>query len=158
MDRNFRHVRGAMAFESDSGANCMQRAAALALDLPGAEIVFGTLKAADPQMIATNPKASPIPFVHAWIEWRGDVYAPTLIERMGGLRAINRESYYRENEPRDVRRLSREDFDKIAKRFALSAAFRHHKQRAGKGEYVDAMLEAAGVKWTLSPWGTILPA
>lgn len=155
---SLRHLRGAIAFEAGQGATCMHRAAALALDLPRAEIYFGTFRPASPEEVASNPRASPEPFIHAWVEWEGRVFAPTLVEKLGGLHPINRQHYYETNSPRDVHKLPRAEFDKIARRFRLSAAFRHLKARAGHGEYVDAMLTAAGVKWKESERGTILPA
>lgn len=138
---------------------CFHRCAALMLDLPpDAEMVFGVLRAATAEERAKIPNASPVPFIHAWVEFRGQLLAPTTIERTGGeLRAMPLESYYQANQIRVTWRLRWPAFNQVARRFRLAAAFKHGSARTGSGEVVDALLKAAGVRYTLSERRTVLP-
>lgn len=155
-----KHLHGSMQFSARNGkGNCFQRSAALALDLSGSEIVFGTLRAANLKEVFEIPGASLEPFIHAWVEWRGFVYAPTTVERANGMLVpFEQQDYYQRNGATNIRRLPRAEFERIARRFRLSAAFRHAKQRAGDGEITTAMLDAAGVRWKLSENRSVMPA
>lgn len=155
------HLSGAMNFEGRGagGQACAHWAAALVLDLRGAELAFGTFEPLPPEQRTGAAGESTVPFIHAWVEWRGWVYAPTLIRALGGrLVPIEREAYYRANGARDVRVLPRARFDAIARRWGLSAAFRHRSARAGNGDLLAELLAAAGVRYTTSADRTLLPA
>lgn len=155
------HLAASLRFKSRTGATgtCVQRAAALMLDLRNAMLMFGVLRAATAEELAKNPDASPVPFIHAWVEWHGDVYAPSTMEKFKGeLVPIPRDAYYSANQIRQTWSLEAKPFGVIAKRYGLSAAFRHGKDRAGDGEITDALLKAAGVKYRLSERRTLLPA
>lgn len=154
------HLAAALGYRSSTGANsCVQRAAALMLDLTGATMVFGVVRAATPEEQASiGPKASPVPFIHAWVEYRGKLYAPTLVERFGDLRPFPIDVYYSANGVTRTWKLEHKAFMQIARRYSLSAAFRHQSERAGRGDVTDAILRAAGVKYVLSARRTLLPA
>jgi hypothetical protein len=154
------HLSAAMSYRSTTGQNtCVQRAAALMLDLTGAVLVFGVVRAATPEERAKiGPTASPVPFIHAWVEYRDEVYAPTLIERFGDLRPLPLDLYYSENGVERTWRLEHKAFMLVARRYRLSSAFRHNSDRAGHADVADALLRAAGVKYVLSERRTLLPA
>lgn len=157
---NLPHLAAALGYSSASGGNtCVQRAAALMLDMTGATLVFGVLRAATPEeRKRIGNRASPVPFIHAWVEYRGELFAPTLIETFGDLRALPLDVYYTENGIARTWRLEHKAFMQIARRYRLSSAFRHQSARAGDGEVTDALLRAAGVKYVLSERRTLLPA
>ena len=154
-----RHLHASLEFVSSTGKNnCIQRSAALALDLSGSEIVFATFRAATAEDLKTVPGGSLVPFSHAWVEWRGWAYAPTTLERTNMLLvAWDREEYRRVNGAHDVRVLQRSAFDRIARQFGLSSAFKHGRARAGQGECADAMLKTAGVRYRLGEGRAVLP-
>jgi hypothetical protein len=160
-DITLTHLASALTFKSRTGntGTCVQRAAALMLDLRNATLMFGVVRAATPEELEKNPDASPVPFIHAWVEWRGDVYSPSSIEKFKGeLLPLPKDVYYRANAVSRTWPLEPKAFQAVAKRFGLSAAFRHGKDRAGDGAVTDALLKAAGVKWKLSERRTLLPA
>lgn len=157
---NLTHLNAAVSYRSAHGNQCVLRSAALMLDLPGATLVFGVVRAATEAERAADPRASRVPFIHAWVEYDGRLlFAPTLIERMGGeLRPFAIDDYYTVNGVTRTWRLSHDDFMKVARRFKLSAAFRHGKDRAGHRDVSEALLAAAGVRYVLSERNTMLPA
>lgn len=159
-DVNLRHLEAAVRFaaRTPGAGTCIQRSAALMLDLRNATLVFGVMRAATPEELEKLPNASPVPFIHAWVELDGAVYSPTKISDAGDLRPFTKADYYSANEIRQTWTLSAVAFGAIAKRFGLSAAFRHNRARARSGDVTDALLTAAGVKWKLSERHTILPA
>lgn len=156
---NFPNLTAALALTSVTGNTCVQRSAALMLDLPGATMVFGVMRAATAEEIAKDHRASPVPFIHAWVEYGGELYAPTLMERMkGNLHPLPIDVYYSTNAITKTWRLSHAQFMLVAKRWKLASAFKHGSSRAGKGEIADDLLKAAGVRYVLSDRRTILPA
>jgi hypothetical protein len=154
-----RHLSAALAFKGRNGmGSCVLRSVALALDLPRAVITFGTIRAANEAEIATIPNASLVPFIHCWLEVDDVVIAPTTLERTAGvLVAMDRKSYYETNGVYSVRPVPRAAFDAIARRFRLSAAFRHGSGRAGKGNVAEALLAAANVRYVLGEHRALLP-
>lgn len=160
---DLRHLSAALAFKGRSGlGSCVQRSVALALDLPQAVVVFGTLRAASDEEIERGEaphNASRVPFIHCWLELGPAVLAPTTIERAGGLVVpMSRESYYELNDVRDARPVPRDAFDRIARRHRLSAALKHLSQRFGNHSVTEELLNAAGVKYVLGPDRALLPA
>jgi len=153
------NLKGAVEMMASNGQKlCIHRAAAFVLDMPGSELCFGTLRAATPLERLQQPGASPVPFIHAWGEYKGKVYAPTTIEAMGGLVPINRELYYDVNGIKDVHRLSRKDVLRISGEIGFSAHVRHGKPTRGGVSVGAAFLSAAGVQWVDGDDGGILPA
>jgi hypothetical protein len=127
------------------------------LDLPGATLVYGIVKASTPEELAKCSKSSPVPFIHAWVEYQGKVFAPTLIERFGFLNSISKDAYYATNGVTTTWRLEQPAFQAVAKRFKLASAFKHGSVRPGKGEVTEAFLNAAKVRYKLSERRTVLP-
>lgn len=155
-----RYLQAALNLQSRNGQNtCVQRAAALMLDLPAdATLVFGVVRAASADEQAKDPRASPVPFIHAWVEYAGQLYAPTLIERFKGeLRPIPIDVYYHTNAVTRTWRLGNAGFMQVARRWKLAASLKHGGARAGRGEVADALLQAAGVRYVLSARNTLLP-
>lgn len=156
-----KHLNSALNYEArvHNTATCIQRSTALAMDLNGSHMVFGTFRPGDAEERAKSPEVSTVPFIHAWVEWRGWVYAPTTLEKTRmALVPFNPVDYYRANGARDIRRVPRELFKAIVRKYELSSAFRHNRDRAGSGEVSEALLRAAGVKYRISDQRTILPA
>lgn len=155
------HLWGAMNIPTNHNHNLyIHRAAGFVLDMPGAELVFGTVRAAtDEEAAMIGPRASREPFIHAWAEIKGSVVAPTLIERMGGvLKGIDRDEYYKMNGVTDVHRLSRPDLLKVAKRIGLSRHLIKHVPTKGGASVGGSLMEAAGVKARSTEDGGIVPA
>lgn len=91
----------------DKSGLCFHRSAALCHDLPHSMVVVGTLDG-EPQTPANAPLCiAREQFLHCWVEYQGQVIAPTLIELHGGLNALDRYEYYSTNGVRDVRRIAR---------------------------------------------------
>lgn len=148
------NLASAMDQTSASGLGmCFYRAAALVLDLPASEMVFATFKGAPPEEVAKNPRHSPTPFIHAFVEWHGQVLAPTLFDGRAPF-MMDREPYYRANAARDFHRLTRVAVRRVA---AESGMLDWLKGKPVAG-IPTALLAAAGVKWRPSPdGGGVLP-
>jgi len=89
--------------------------------------------------------------IHAWVEYQGHVFAPTLIERMGSLHPIPVPLYYRENRVRNVKRLTREQvisIPNITEHLTTGVPL-------GEGRALgDELMNMAGIKWKTTPAGT----
>lgn len=153
------HLWGAMHMIGYAGNGlCIHRAAGFVLDTPGAELCFGTFRAASPEELAVDPRGSTEPFIHAWAELEGYAYAPTTIEAMGRLVPIDRDYYYRINGARDIRRLSRKDVLRISGEIGLSAHLRHDKPTRNGASVGQTLMDAAGVRHAVTADGGIIPA
>jgi len=126
----------------DGGNLCFHRAAALVLDLPSGFVCIGTVRAASPEELEANPDASPVPFLHAWVEVAGSVYSPTLMDFHGGqLMPIAKRTYYRENGIRDVYRMNRRDLKRLADEHGwCKLPFGEHNGGPGVGRVLIAAL------------------
>lgn len=153
------HLSAALRFKGRNGSgSCVQRSVALCLDLRGALLTFGTLRAANEEEAAVIANASREPFIHCWVEVDDTVFAPTTLEQTDFvLRPMRRSSYYELNGVRNVRYVPRQHFNALAKRYRLSSALRHDSQRFGSPEVTDAFLRAAGVRYRLSENRSLLP-
>lgn len=152
------HMVGAMTMEGAPGMSlCVHRAAGFVLDTPGAVLCFGTFRAATDEEAATIPNASREPFIHAWAEWRGLVYAPTTIEATGGLHPMNREGYYAVNGATDIVRMPRPALLKVAKQIGLQRHLLKHVPTKGGVSVGQTILAAAGVKFRVTPEGGLVP-
>lgn len=137
-------------------APCVMWSFALALDI-GGDVVCATLPGvADRDRALFPPNASDVPFIHAWTEKGGHVYSPTLARQHGGaLAPIDRDVYYRGNQPIELWRLGHRDVEALDRRLRFSAALKHGKRRAA-GATVRAVLSAAGVRYRVVD-GALLP-
>lgn len=158
--KNFPHLTGAILMEGRAGTGlCIHRAAAFVLDRPGADLCFGIFPAATEEEKAAIPNASDVSFIHAWAELSGMVYAPTTIERTGGVLApMRREGYYSINRVIRVKRLSRRQLLQISGQIGLSAHLRHGKPTRGGASVGGTLLDAAGVAWRETEDGGLVPA
>lgn len=156
----FRHLEYAMRLADPKGAAgmCFQRSYALALDLPGSSVCIGTFRAATRRERKENPAASRVPFIHAWVEWEGYVFAPTTIERFGKLQRIDRDPYYRANDIKDVRVLHPMQLSVFTGKHNLSTRILREDPQALGREFVVTLLREAGVEWKYSKQGGIIPA
>lgn len=148
-------LRAAMRLEADRGL-CFHLSAAFVLDVPGAVLCIGTLT--PPDEPTGNPDDSTVPFIHAWAEYRGGVYAPTTIEKFGGnLVGQNRAGYYALNGVHDVRTLTRAQLLRLDRRFNLKRSLRRGGQLRGGASFGGTLLDAAGVPWKQGSNGGTLP-
>jgi hypothetical protein len=155
-----RHLNAATAYRGRGTSNaCVQWSLALALDVRHALMTFGTLRAATPEEAAViGPAASRVPFIHCWVEVGDTVYAPTTIERTGGMLVpMSRHAYYDVNKIRDVCHVPRIAFDDIVRRYRVRAALKHLSPRFGNGDITGELLAAAGVRYTLGANRALLP-
>jgi hypothetical protein len=136
---------------------CFHRAAALALDLPAAQLCVGTLRAATAEEIEAEPRASRVPFLHAWVERGAAVYAPTLLEQHGDLRPIPRADYYEANGIRHVHRLNRRDIKRLAARHGWTGRAVFGMRTEGKPSLALVLLQEMGVPFHIVD-GVALPA
>jgi hypothetical protein len=155
--RKFPHLNGAMLMVGIEGTGlCIHRAAGFVLDTPGSELCFGTFDPATDEARAKNPLLADEPFIHAWAEHNGLVYAPTTIEKAGNkLVPMGRDYYYGMNGARDIKRLSRRQLLTISGEINLSAHLR--KGVPAKKSVGATLLDAAGVEWMDSPTGGLIP-
>jgi hypothetical protein len=157
-NKDLPYLSATMNLVSTTGRRlCFHRAVALCLDLPGSEVVLGTVQAATPEEHAANPETSTEPFIHAWVEAQGVLMSPTTIEAANGyLGFMVPEHYYHVNGVTDIRRVTRH-----AIRRMCDKTIRDHLlygTPTPSGYLVSHLLAAGGVKYKLSPLGGVLPA
>lgn len=156
----FPHLVGAMAYEATNGVSglCFHRASAFVLDTLGSQMCFGTLRAPDERQRRDEPRASLVPFIHAWVEVGETLYSPTTIEAMGGLYQMTPRDYYERNGVADIRRLPRREVLRISGEIGLSAHFRRKAPLKSNMPLGMVLLDAAGVDYTVNAQGSVLPA
>lgn len=138
---------------------CIHRSAAFVLDVPGSILCFGTFDPADDEQLKEDPRLSTVPFIHAWAEWRGFVYAPTTIERCEGkLVPMNRAGYLRLNGARDLKQLTRPELLRLDRELGLKRALRLNMPCKGGASFGGSLLDAAGVLWKDYGDGGVVPA
>lgn len=151
------YLNAAVNFTSAHGNQCVQRSAALMFDIRNATFVFAAMRAATEEEQKIIKDASPVPFIHAWVEVGDQVLAPTLLERFNfDLQPVPKDIYYQANGVGRTWRLSQDEFMKVAKKIGLASALKHGKDRAGSRVTVDALLKAAKVRWFPSERNTLL--
>lgn len=148
-------VENLHAAAADSGL-CFHRSAALVLDLKWADFVVGTVRAATPDEIEAEPRASRVPFLHAWVERGQMVYSPTLMEQHGGLLPLDRQDYYQANGVRDVYRMNRRELKRLAAvhRWTRQSVF--GQRLAGAPSLPNVLLTEMGVPHRIEA-GVALP-
>jgi len=118
---------------------CFHWSAALTLDVADVELCIGILHEQ---------------LIHAWCEYGGNVYAPTLIRSMGDkLIPIPRDFYYAENKVREVKRLTHAQVN------GIPGIHRHLTtgKPLGPGRALgDELMNMAGIKWRTTPAGTAI--
>lgn len=152
------HLEGALRLSGPRGM-CFHRATAFVLDVPAAALCFGTFRAAtEAEIERFGDIASREPFIHAWVQWRGQVYAPSTIERLGGLFPFDRMEYYRLNDMKDFRRLNRIDVLRLSRQHGFSAHLKKFKPLKGDAQFGAVLMDAAGIAWRLTDEGGVVPA
>ena len=152
------HLSSAVAFESNGLGACFYRAAAFVLDAPGADLCLGTFAGGTEEELRANPSGSRHDFIHAWVEARGDVYAPSMLSKSNDFMGpIPRDRYYEANGARDIKRLTRSEVLRLSGEIGLSAHLRRHKPLKGGKRVAEVLLEAAGVNYMVKDGG-VLPA
>lgn len=142
------HLLGAMNLTGPRGL-CFHRAVGFVLDVIPATLVIGRVREATPEEVEHfGPDASPTPFIHAWCEWRGELFAPTTIERAGGrLFPIPKGLYYERNGIKVLATMTRGEVKRLDKEFGFSAHLRKFKPLRGDVSFGSILLERAGVPW-----------
>lgn len=154
------HLSGALNLVGPQGL-CFHRAAGLVLDLPPATLAVGTLPAATSGEQKTNPEFSSVDFIHAWVEVQDWVLAPTLIERSqeeGTPWVFPKADYYEANKPRDIAHLGRGQLKKLSTKYGISSHLMHFTPLQHGAKFGDIILNALGIKFIVTPKGSILPA
>lgn len=160
---NFRHLIPAMSLRGSQGM-CIHRSVALVLDVPRSELVFGVFNNfATPEeaaeIIANGQLPSREPFVHAWMEHQGVVFAPTTIERMNGeLIPQHRRGYYDINKATRIKRLGRGVVQALVQQYDFLPVLRGERLPHNGVSFGTVFLDAANVKWKASADGGVIPA
>jgi hypothetical protein len=155
-NKKYPHLFGVLDLEGMPGTGmCIHRAAAFVLDVPGAIMVIATCEPATDQERLINPLASAEPFIHAWAEYKGEVFAPTHLKK-GGVKLVPKSVYYHFQRPYDIRHITRAELLAISGRIGLSAHLR--KGTPAKASVGETILNHAGVAWKLSAEGGLIPA
>ena len=153
-----RLLRKAMQLEGERGM-CMHRSAALVFDVPAAVLMFGTFRPQEPEERKHFANESAVPFIHCWVEYKGVVFAPTTIEAAGmRLIPMDREGYLRANGARDLHSLSRPALLKLDRQYGLKRVLRTGERCKCGASFGAILLDAAGVPWTLSEDGGVVPS
>lgn len=133
------HFRGALAMPAHPGQKlCLHVSAGFVMDVPGAVLVIGTFRASTPEERAAIPNASPVPFIHAWAEWRGLVWSGT------AMRTCDPADYYAANGATDIVRLVRPKLMALARDMGLSRHLRLHVPTKNGASVGKSLLDAAG--------------
>ena len=155
---DLRHLESIMDSGSPNQAKgaCFFRAIALVLDLGGSELCIATLPGVTEKEFRADPRKSPTPFIHSWVEWTGKVIAPTDLERNDYVLGWHdRTDYYDLNEVGCVKRMDRGLVVKLA---AENGWDRHFLKRDPLVRpIVPVLLAAAGVSFEESARGGIVP-
>lgn len=114
---------------------------------------MGTFRAATPEELERIPNASRVPFIHCWVEYYGNVIAPSLLEKRG-LEPMEKEGYYRINGARDIHRIARRHI----KRMGLEDHFLTGKPLPCGKSVGGILLTFANIPHKLTLRGTVLPA
>lgn len=147
------HLEGAKRLRAMPGQRlCVHEAAGFVMDVPGATLCFGTFRAATPEELAADPTAATEPFIHAWVEWQGKVWSPTLMA------ICPVEEYYAANDAKNVKRLPRPALLALARRIGLSRHLRLGVPTRGGASVGMTLLDAAGVAHRTTPDGGLVPA
>lgn len=138
---------------------CLHRAAALVFDVPGSNLIFATFDP-DPSLSTGDPLESAVPFIHAWVEFKGFVFAPSSLDRTGGvLIAQDRAGYYAINRASDFRMLTRPALLRLDRQLGLKRHLTKAVRLKGDVSFGGALLDAANVPWSICPTqGGLIPA
>lgn len=142
------------------GANglCFHRSVALNLDWPGTTLVIGLLPGVSAEEHEADPALSPIPFYHAWVEYKDLLYAPTTIERMAySLRPFKTADYYQANEVMKAYHITRPRVLALAKQHGWKAHLLHGKPLKSDRPFAAPLLEEAGIQWGMSDDNGVVP-
>jgi hypothetical protein len=137
------HLRHALRLTGPRGM-CFHRAVAMVMDLVDAKLCIGTFRAASPEEREANPEFSDVPFIHAWVEWRGKAFAPSAIERTGGLVAMPIDGYRDVNEARDVVEVPRAVVMKLARRYGYARHFKLQEPLKEGARFGGSLLDGVG--------------
>lgn len=140
---------------------CFHRSVALILEIPvAAELCMGVLRAATEEERKTIPDASPEPFIHCWVEYGGNVIAPTTYEAFGGkILPMERISYYTKNGIVEgtVHRLPRPIVKKLARKYNVVQHLRSLKPLSNGAKFASIFLDAANIPYRINERGGIIP-
>jgi len=146
MKNKFRYLCRAMSkLASTNGLGlCFHHSAALVLDIPGSYLMIGDFHGGGERMI------------HAWVEHRGVVYAPSLIHTLGHIGPLDKSGYYEVNDARDVRCLPYREVVKLMTSIGYQAHLRAGRPLKG-GPFAITILDAVGCEWEDDGSGGVIP-
>jgi hypothetical protein len=136
---------------------CFHRTAGFVLDIPQAKLCVGIFRAATPEELKAHPNYSPVPFLHCWAEVGSVVYAPTTIEAVGKLTPFNREEYYRLNDARDIRYMSRATLLRLSREHGLANHLLDFTPLKGSSKFATIILDELGVSHVTNEKGGVIP-
>lgn len=141
------HLEGALRLSGPRGL-CFHRAVGFVLDVIPATLVIGRIREAnEEERRVLGEDASPTPFIHAWCEWRGLLWAPTTMERAGGLFPVPRAMYLERNGAKVLATMSRGEVMRLSREWGFSQHLRKFKPLVGGVSFGSILLERAGVPW-----------
>jgi hypothetical protein len=137
---------------------CFFRAVALVLDVPQAKLMVGTFRAATPEEQAASPEVSPVPFIHAWTEIHGAVFAPTTYESCNAqLVPFDLVDYYQRNGTRDVVCMDRARLLRLSRKYGLDKYILYGAPLEGNLKFASVILDELGVRHRMSTDNGLLP-
>ena len=143
--------------DHDNGL-CFHRSAALCYDMAGSMVVIGIFNPDVEAVKAEGGTTDGQPFYHCWVEFKGCVFAPTTLERLGGLQPMHRLGYYNINGVSLTRRIPRRKLLEIfAKNPELLNQLKFGIQPGKEGFLVDKLMKAARLDFTLTPTNGVIP-
>lgn len=155
-NKKYPHLSSVLDLEGMPGTGmCIHRSAAFVLDVPGAIMVIAICEPATDEERKVNPNASAEPFIHAWAEYKGEVFAPTHLKK-GGVKLVPKKVYYHFQRPTDVRFITRPELLAISGRIGLSAHLR--KGVPAKASVGSTFMDHVGIEWEESSDGGLIPA
>lgn len=150
------HFIGSMRLSGPRGM-CFHRSVGLVLDIPQAKLCVGIFRAATPEELKQFPNYSPVPFIHCWVEIGNSVYAPTTIEQLGRLTPFVKDEYYRLNEAKDVRYMSRATLLRLSREHGLAQHLLDFTPLKGDSRFASVILDELKMGHTTNVGGGVIP-
>lgn len=149
----FPNLAKAVTLDTDHDLGlCIHRSAALVLDIIDLQMVFAVFNP-DPSWKAP-PGAADEPFIHCFTEIKEYVVSPSRLEIDGKLERIPKAVYYHMHNVTEMWRLTRAQVKRVARDIRFDRVL---KGLNGDGSVGAAFLDAAGVPWTESACGGLIP-
>lgn len=137
---------------------CFHLSAALCYDLPKSKLVIGVFNPNIEAVKAEGGETDGLPFYHCWVEYYGNVLAPTTIERVGRLQPMERTGYYNINGVSKFSIIPRSKlFDIFKRKPELLQQLKFGLQPRKDGLLVDNLMKAAKLSFIVNETGGVVP-